>query len=334
MTEKIDFVITWVDSNDTNWWIERNRYAALEHKEVDNSNVRYRSWDNLRYWFRGVEKYAPWVNNIFFVTCGHLPEWLDTKHPKLRIVKHSDFIPAQYLPTFHSKVIENHFYRIEGLSEQFVYFNDDMFLIDYVTPSRFFRNGLPCDIGGMSVNFHSGMFGASVLLAKTLINDHFNKREVVLAHPSKWFNIRYPGHSILNLMCCLVRKNEFVGFVNPHLPQSLLKKTYDELWANCGKDLNRTCKSRFRQHGDVAFWLIRYWQLASNQFAPINPYRDGGYYLMNDDNVAEIAKYISRRKKKMICLNDSDNIEDFDEVKRKIIEAFNMILPEKSKFEK
>lgn len=334
MKEKIDFVITWVDSNDLKWREERNHYAALEHKEVDNSNARYRTWDNLKYWFRGVEKFAPWVNKIYFVTYGHLPEWLNTNHPKLQIVKHVDFIPTQYLPTYHSKTIENHFYKIEGLSEQFVYFNDDMFLIDHVSPTRFFRNGLPCDIGGMTVNFHSGMFGASVLLAKTLINEHFNKKEVVMAQPTKWFNWRYVRQSLLNLACCMVRKNEFIGFVNPHLPQSLLKKTYLDLWANCEKDLTRTCKSRFRQHGDVAFWLIRYWQLASNQFAPVNTYKDGVYYLIDNHNAAEIADCINRQKKKIICLNDNDEIANFGAVKEQINGAFSKILPEKSKFEK
>lgn len=334
MKEKIDFVITWVDSNDPKWREERNHYAALEHKEVDNSNARYRSWDNLKYWFRGVEKYTPWVNNIFFVTCGHLPEWLDTKHPKLRIVKHSDFIPAQYLPTFHSKVIENHLYRIEGLSEHFVYFNDDMFLIDHVMPSRFFRNGLPCDIGGMTVNFHSGMFGTAVLLAKTLINEHFNKREVVLQEPFKWFNYRYVSQSVLNLMCLLVRKNEFLGFVNPHQAQSFLKTTFEELWTNCEKDLTRTCNSRFRQYGNVAFWLARYWQLASNKFSPYNVYKDSIYYLLDDNNISEIARCISQQKKKMICINDSEDIQHFEACKETIQKALHKILPEKSQFEK
>lgn len=52
--DKIDFVITWVDGNDPRWQEERNHYAALEHREFDNNNARFRDWDTLRYWFRNL----------------------------------------------------------------------------------------------------------------------------------------------------------------------------------------------------------------------------------------------------------------------------------------
>ena len=82
-----------------------------------------------RWWFRAVEKFAPWVNKIHFVTYGHLPKWLNIDNPKLNIAKHSDFIPQKYLPTFSSFPIEVNLHRIKGLAERFVYFNDDMFLL-------------------------------------------------------------------------------------------------------------------------------------------------------------------------------------------------------------
>ena len=122
----IDFVVTWVDGNDPIWQAEKAKYSP--NKNADNRNVRFRDWDNMQYWFRAVEKFAPWVNKIHFVTYGHLPKWLNTDNPKLNIVKHSDFIPKEYLPTFSSHSIELNLHRIEGLAERFVYFNDDMFL--------------------------------------------------------------------------------------------------------------------------------------------------------------------------------------------------------------
>ena len=107
--------------------------------------VRYREWDTLRYWFRAVEKYAPWVNQVYFVTCGHVPKWLNMDAPKLHFVRHQDYIPEQYLPTFSSHPIELNLHRIEGLSEHFVYFNDDFYLTAPVQETDFFVNGLPCD---------------------------------------------------------------------------------------------------------------------------------------------------------------------------------------------
>ena len=331
MNKNIDFVITWVDGNDPVWRKERDHYAALEHKKIDDS--RFRDWETLRYWFRGVETFAPWVNHIFFVTCGHLPEWLNTAHPKLRIVKHADFIPAEYLPTFSSSTLEYWLYKIEELSDHFVYFNDDMFLIDHVTPERFFKDGLPCDLGGMTVNIHSGMYGASVLLAKTLINEHFNKWEVVKNSPFKWFNATYLRQSLLNLLCTIIRKDEFVGFVNPHLPYSYLKRTFEEVWANCEEDLTRTSKNKFRNYGNVAPWVLRYWQLASNTFSPYPVQKSGQYYLINDSNISEVTTSILQQKKKIICINDSDEITDFEEAKNRIRSAFEKILPKKSSFE-
>jgi len=333
MDNKIDFVITWVDGDDPVWQKERSYYADLEHIEIDDNSCRFRDWDTLRYWFRGVEKFAPWVNNIFFVTYGHLPKWLNTNHPKLRIVKHSDFIPAEYLPTFSSNVFEFYFHKIEGLSDKFVYFNDDMFLIDEVYPDRFFRDGLPCDIGAFVDNNIKGMFGCSVFIAINLINQHFNKKESVMKNPSKWFNLAYSFNFLLhNFLYFRIRRSSFNGFYNHHLPQGYLKKTYDEVWANCEKDLIRTSRSKFRRYGDVAPWLLRYWQLASGQFTPYSCKEDK-YYVIKDTNILEISTCIKHQKFKMICLNDTPIQMNFDENREKILEAFGVILPDKCNFE-
>ena len=319
MINKIDFLITWVDGDDPEWQKERNHYAELEHREIDNSNARFRDWGTLKYWFRGVEKFAPWVNKIFFVTRGHVPEWLDTTNPKLQIVKHSDFIPVEYLPTFSSNVIEFYFHRIEGLSERFVFFNDDMFLIGKVEPCRFFRKGLPCDLGALVENNLGGMFGCSVYMAQGLLNTHFDKRVSVRQHFTKWINLAYPFYSLRNLLYLRIRKPSFNGFEDHHLPQGYLKRTYDEVWSRCGEDLKRTSKSRFRQYGDIAPWLIRYWQLASGNFTPFNVYKDGKAFYLSDENISECVDCILHQKKKLICLNDGDHVTHFEDYKEKLI---------------
>ena len=67
--EKIDFVVLWVDGNDPTWQEQFNRYAPKDKQiAIDASAERYRDWDCLRYWFRGVEQFAPWVNKVHFVT--------------------------------------------------------------------------------------------------------------------------------------------------------------------------------------------------------------------------------------------------------------------------
>jgi len=334
MDNKIDFVVTWVDGNDPAWRKDFEHYSELEGKEVDKSPVRFRDWEILQYWFRGVEKFAPWVNKIYFVTYGHVPGWLNTEHLKLQIVRHEDFIPLEYLPTFNSNVIEFYFHKIKGLSEHFVYFNDDMFLINHVRPERFFRDGLPCDFPALSDSVHPNptMFDSSVFLAKALINKCFDKKKAVRSHFSKWYPLKYPRLTWKNLH--YQRSRVFPGFMMNHLPQGYLKRIYEEVWASCREDLERTSSSRFRSWGNVAPWLIRYWQLASGDFTPYSYYRDGKYYNIDNRSIDNIVRCIKHQEKNMVCLNDNNDKIDFDVMKRKVQEAFEHILPEKSLFEK
>ena len=69
VSEKIDFVILWVDETDPNWISNKRQYVPSVQE--DASEERYRNWDNLKFFFRGIEKFAPWVNNVYFITCGH-----------------------------------------------------------------------------------------------------------------------------------------------------------------------------------------------------------------------------------------------------------------------
>ena len=137
---EIDFVILWVDGNDPAW---REEFVRTRQAENDDaSEIRYRDWRNLHYWFRSAERFAPWVRKVHFITWGHLPAWLRRDHPKLHIVNHRDFIPAEYLPTFNSNTIELNIHRIEGLADRFVLFNDDTFLTRGCRPEDFAAGGV------------------------------------------------------------------------------------------------------------------------------------------------------------------------------------------------
>lgn len=107
---------------------EKDKYSPIKADESNSVN-RYRDWGLLPYWFRAAEKFTPWVNKIYFVTWGHIPSFLNTDNEKLRIINHKDYIPEEYLPTFSSHVIEANLHRIPSLSEHFVYFNDDTFIL-------------------------------------------------------------------------------------------------------------------------------------------------------------------------------------------------------------
>lgn len=79
--KKIDFVVLWVDGNDPEFIREKNKYTP-HNKKIDNDedNVhRYRDYGTFNYWFRMVERHAPWVNNIYLITNGQRPKWLNCK---------------------------------------------------------------------------------------------------------------------------------------------------------------------------------------------------------------------------------------------------------------
>lgn len=77
-TNEIDIVVAWVDGADPAWQEEKRKRMIEQGMavQVDDREERYRDWELMRYWFRGIEKFAPWVRKIHFVTYGHLPDWL------------------------------------------------------------------------------------------------------------------------------------------------------------------------------------------------------------------------------------------------------------------
>ena len=160
----IDAVITWVNGSDPVWLQLKTRTKRLatglplcDRESTNNASAgcvsgkefldcplartrllplqddssasdganRYRDNDELRYNFRSLEKYAPWLRRIHLVTNGQVPNWLNVAHPRVRVVTHADIFPnPAHLPVFSSPAIEVHLHRIPGLSRRFIYFND------------------------------------------------------------------------------------------------------------------------------------------------------------------------------------------------------------------
>lgn len=146
MRDPIDVVLTWVDGADPVW-----RAAFDQHREAvglspahhSAHDSRYRSRDELRYLLRSLWAYAGWARRIHVVTAGQRPAWL-IEDDCLRVVDHSEILPAAALPTFNSHSIEASLHRIPDLAEHFIYFNDDMLLGRPTRPETFFTaNGLP-----------------------------------------------------------------------------------------------------------------------------------------------------------------------------------------------
>jgi len=135
--KSISVVYTWVDGNDIDFLDEKSKYNG--GYRIFNS--RDRSADELRYSIRSLEKYMPWHNGtIYIVTNNQIPKWLDTSNPRIQMVYHHEYIPEYYLPTYDSNVIELFMDKIPGITEHYLYFNDDIFLNNYIHPSFFFTS--------------------------------------------------------------------------------------------------------------------------------------------------------------------------------------------------
>ncbi|MBO0980000.1 stealth family protein [Microbacterium sp. SD291] len=164
VTEPIDVVYTWVNDDDPQWQTRKRRASGrIDDEEVNDTALnpsRYANRDELKYSLRSVEAYANWVDHIYIVTDRQVPDWLNAEHPRITMVDHREiFSDASVLPVFNSHAIESQLHHIPGLSERYVYMNDDVFFMRPVSPelfftssglSKFFPSRAPLDIDDAS----------------------------------------------------------------------------------------------------------------------------------------------------------------------------------------
>lgn len=330
----IDIVILWVDGSDPAWLEEKRKFAPPSAADSNSAN-RYRDWGLLPYWFRAIEMNAPWVRKIHFVTWGHVPAFLNLNAPKLHVVKHTDFIPREYLPTFSSHAIEMNIHRIPDLSEHFIYFNDDMFLLRPMAETDFFRNGLPCTYGReVPWNFCGtvGIWEHAVANNLGVVNAHFSKKAAIRHHGRKFYSKCYGWKNNLRTLALnLLFPDCFAGFENLHAPAAYRKQTFAEVWEAEPALLDSTCRDRFRQASNVNQWVCLWWQVASGNFEPCVV--DNVVASVTPDNLEQMCRILRERTHDFICINDPDADVDVDMLSGELKRAFEEILPQKSGFE-
>lgn len=309
----VDFVVLWLDGNDPSWQAEKERYISKDEVTAkSNSAARFREWGIFHYWFRSVEKYAPWVRNVYVVTCGHFPLFLNREHPKLKLIRHDQFMPKKYLPTFSCFPTELNLWRIEGISEHIVYFNDDMFLTSPVKKEDFFCGGVPKYCGVVPSGFpHSKMtaWEHNLFNVAGVANDLFDIRACIDENPDKWFSVVYRE---------LDRKWNYRAYEDgkitrmhfSHLGVPYRCSTMKKLWDIIPERLDSTCHNRFRTMDDVFHQLFQVWEIYNGSFEPV-PYDYYGVpYSITLENMNEIEDVFLSEKYRMICLNDWEGITD------------------------
>ena len=311
--EPIDLVVTYLDDSIPEWRASYNKYLKEEFDAgiVTKSNrqawgeERIRNWDTMRYWFRGVEKNCPWIHKIFFIVQDkrHIPKWLNTQNPKLKIVLHEDYIPEQFLPTFNALIIQAFIPYIKDLSNNYIYSDDDNFFLNPIKETMFFQNNY-------SVH-KSNLFWGQGTYTQFM---------------GPW------GHNLDNSYNIEVKytKNK-IRYAPYHLPTALNKKQVLKIIEdNKGEIYNSFKISRFRNPKNIA---------AIELYTNIT--KKMGNCIINND-IYKYCSYIGLTSttnfnlicdRQIVCLNDTEKTEDFIMTKKKTIKFLQKKLPKQSSFE-
>lgn len=331
----IDFVITWCNDEDPEWRKQRDS-ALLKEKEIsqiqiDARKCRFRDWNLLPYWFRSIEKNAPWVHKIFLVVGQAVPSWINVNHPKLQIVQHKDFIPNEYLPTFSSHTIEHNLHRIEGLSECFVYFNDDCFINRPVQTTYFFANNLPrYHYEDSIISPYVSIYQYILFNNMALLNRHFSRRAWLRKNWYQYWKSYSLREFIRKMLYFPLPQWSFI--IPEHQAVALKKSTMEKVWEHEENTLDNVCRNSFRSWEDVNQFIYRYWQIAEGQWIPRK--MDSAYSYVTK-GILDICEYIKHEKYTLICPNDSHLIpdDDFQMLHDNLIQSFTMRYPHKSSYE-
>lgn len=225
-------VYTWVNGSEA-CYNERRKRAGLSR----GGSSRDKEMGELKYSIRSLLKFAPWLEGpIFIVTPGHVPEWLDTNNPRIRVVDQDDLLPKEKpnmaIPTFDTNVIEQYLHKVPGVSDVFIHMNDDYLFVKPVAPHRLFS----CD-GGLRM--------------LTEIN---HIRHVPAQKTNAWLaSVR----NTVQLMDATYGGEHVVNFLK-HAPFVYSRQAFNEIHRKFGKELNAMLSHQLRHPEDLNMPLLHH----------------------------------------------------------------------------
>ena len=278
MSPKIDYVVPMVFPDDRLWQQDLNR--ALGYRENHTNEVRYRSWGTEELLVRCIRKNLPWVRDIVILLArpSQLQPWMNSL-PGIRIVFHSQFMPKEVLPTYNSRAIEMYLHRIDGLSERFLYGNDDMFPLAPMQEDDFFYYGLPCLHWTMKPYNPSKAFHMACLNGLNFVAAEFGKH-----YESEWIHI---GHNVV----------------------PMIKSTCEMFWERWPKKMQESVTT-FRLPRNYNQYIYSWWQILSGQYVDYKPPRG---YISTGKDTGEIREAIQNASG-LLCINDNNEVNDIEQV--------------------
>lgn len=294
----IDFVIPFLNPESETWQAEFQRYKQQAGLKSDN---RFRDWGTMRYVLRGIFNNCPWFNRIHLVLFDEtmIPSWLNTRHPKLNIVFHKDFIPKQFLPTFSSSVIEMFLHNIDGLANNFIYSCDDMLILEPLRNDYFFINNRP-------------------------VSPLTSTYDTLLPENDEWSIIENNNYRLIRRLL-----GKTIRCDHPHFHIPLNKTFVQFIWSLLSDAfIDGLSHSKFRNRFENQIWIFDDLQrILKHAITNVNIFNRAQYfYCSNSDFSPFIGKNI-------ICFNDTDYVQNYPQVKNDFINFMESVLPLKSECE-
>lgn len=151
MPEILDIVIAWVDGDDPKLKQKRAQYQQQVTAASDAiSSTRFASNNEIYFNIASILKYVPFCRHIYIVSDEQQPKFIKEfaeqglcSADKIRIVDHKTIFSGYEaaLPTFNTRSIETMLWNIPGLSDYFIYLNDDFYFNQTASMTDFFDNG-------------------------------------------------------------------------------------------------------------------------------------------------------------------------------------------------
>jgi hypothetical protein len=314
MSERVDVVYTWVDDTWPGYAETLARYAGNRHDR--NPNRTRDNLDLLKYSMRSLSAHCPWVRRVYLVTAApQVPRWLNPNAQGLHVIHHDAILEPRFLPTFNSFAILSALYRLEGLSDRFVYVEDDMLFGRPVTLEDF------QDRGGRLLLFPR--------LRRAQPPGNMDRAEL-----SPWNRSLAYGNALLDAAFTPARRRE----IN-HVPLLIDKSWWAQMCERWAADFEHTRASRFRGARNAAPEYLYPWFCYYTGRGALMPLTrtlaDSAYVpLENTPFISALALWRAKAfRTKFIALNDG-----FDASPRKAVEQaarlyLEQAFPVRSRFE-
>ena len=322
----IDAVILWVDGIDTKLAVKRDRYRELENKKASHPGslpLRFASSGEISYCVRSILKFAGFIRNIYIVTDEQDPDLYDMVKNRfpgregcIKIVDHREIFRdyEQYLPTFNSSSIHTMIWRIEGLSDRFVYFNDDVVLVREHSENDWFEGDWPVLTGKWQLPPFGRMAGSRL---KVLLNKHIKGNRDYVPKVSfyirQWITASFLGFRSLY-------------YFHDHSPHPFNRETMAEYFSANRRVLEKIISYRFRDPDQLLTSSLAYHLEILKGNRNLRKLNIGYFHpLYKEKKMArKIDRCMNDSRYKSVCIQNIDMMREGD--RKKILEWLDSIL--------